>query len=219
MKNLIKIITIHIITSIHPIIFSQNNQDTTTTQTFSLNEVEISANRTLEKKKETAQQIKIIFNDEITHLQSQTSADLIQNSGSTFVQKSQQGGGSPVIRGFEASRVLLVIDGIRMNNLIYRSGHLQNIITTDNNAFEKVEIIYGPSSTIYGTDALGGVIHMYTKNPLLANDSQTIHLKATAFSRYGSVNNEMTHHLDFNLGFKKIASWTSFTYSDFGDLT
>lgn len=196
--------------------FSQNNTDTS--QTYPLNEVEVSANRVIEKKKETAQSIKLITNEEIVSLQSQTSADLIQNSGATFVQKSQQGGGSPVIRGFEASRVLLVIDGVRMNNLIYRSGHLQNIITTDNNAFEKVEVIYGPSSTIYGSDALGGVIHLYTKNPALATDSEKIKLKATAFSRYGSVNEEKTQHIDFNIGFKKFASWTSFTYSDFGDL-
>ncbi|RME18676.1 MAG: TonB-dependent receptor [Bacteroidetes bacterium] len=197
-------------------IYSQNQQDTS--KIISLNEIEISANRIIEKKKETAQSIKLLTNEEIVSLQSQTSADLIQNSGAAFVQKSQQGGGSPVLRGFEASRVLLVIDGVRMNNLIYRSGHLQNIITTDNNAFEKVEILYGPSSTIYGSDALGGVIHMYTKNPVLANDSEKIKIKATAFSRYGSANEEKTHHIDFNIGLKKFASWTSFTHSDFGDL-
>jgi hemoglobin/transferrin/lactoferrin receptor protein len=195
-----------------------NSINTDTIKVNTLQEVEVSANRIVEKKKETAQQIKTITKDELSFLQSQTSADVIQNSGATFVQKSQQGGGSPVIRGFEASRVLLVIDGIRMNNAIYRSGHLQNIITTDNNSFEKVEVIYGPSSTIYGSDALGGVIHLYTKNPLLANEEQKIKLKANAFSRYGNVNNESTNHIDFNLGLKKFASWTSFTYSQFGDL-
>lgn len=211
-KNTITLLFI----SICAFISAQNNPDTNKVNI--LQEVEISANRVSEKKKETAQQIKLLEQKEISELQSQTTADLIQNSGGTFVQKSQQGGGSPVLRGFEASRVLLVIDGIRMNNLIYRAGHLQNIITTDNNSFEKVEVIFGPSSTIYGSDALGGVIHIYTKNPILASDSENTKIKANVFTRYGSVNEENTHHLDFNVGFKKIASWTSFTYSKFGDL-
>lgn len=199
-------------------IYAQNNNIQDSIKTHQLQEIEISANRVLEKKKETAQQIAIIPKEEIAILQSQSTADLIQNTGNLFVQKSQQGGGSPVIRGFEASRVLLVIDGVRMNNLIYRSGHLQNSITTDNNAFEKVEIIYGPSSTIYGSDALGGVIHLYTQNPQLATDTHHTKLKANAFTRYGSVNHESTSHIDVNVGFKKFASFTSFTYSRFGDL-
>ncbi len=184
----------------------------------SLQEVEVSANRISEKKYTNAQQIHILEKDDIQTIQAQSTADLMQNSGNLFVQKSQQGGGSPVIRGFEASRVLLVIDGVRMNNLIYRAGHLQNIITTDNNAFEKTEVIYGPSSTIYGSDALGGVIHLYTRRPVLAEDSQQMNFKLNFFSRYGSVNNESTNHIDFNFGFKKFASFTSFTFSRFGDL-
>ena len=75
------------------------------------------------------------------------------------MQKSQSGGGSPLIRGFEANRVLLVIDGVRMNNAIYRSGHVHNAISIDANSLERTEVIFGPSSVGYGSDALGGVIH------------------------------------------------------------
>ena len=58
------------------------------------------------------------------------------------------GGGSPVIRGMESNRVLLVIDGVRMNNAIYRKGHLQNAITVAPNQLDKTEIVFGPSSVI-----------------------------------------------------------------------
>ncbi|NJN34367.1 MAG: TonB-dependent receptor plug domain-containing protein [Saprospiraceae bacterium] len=71
------------------------------------------------------------------------------------------------MRGFEASRVLLVVDGVRMNNLIYRSGHLQNAITVDQNMLDRVEVLFGTASTVYGSDALGGVVHFFTKKPLL----------------------------------------------------
>jgi hemoglobin/transferrin/lactoferrin receptor protein len=60
-----------------------------------------------------------------------------------------------------------------MNNAIYRSGHLQNSITVDANALEIVEVVFGPSSTIYGSDALGGVVHFYTKKPVFSKNDKT----------------------------------------------
>ncbi len=192
--------------------------DADTAKEVFLDEVIISANKVEESKNTVSQQVQLISAKTIANLNSQTSADLIASSGNVFVQKSQQGGGSVVLRGFEANRVLMVVDGVRMNNLIYRGGHLQNIITIDNNMLDHAEIVYGPTSTIYGSDALGGVIHFYTKKPQLANDSQNINIKVNAFSRYGSVNEELTNHVDFNIGMKKFASLTSFTMSDFSDL-
>ncbi len=184
----------------------------TTNKIVKINEVVISAFRYEEQQLETSPQIEILNKNSIKKLNAQTTADLLQNSGALFVQRSQQGGGSPVIRGFEANRVLLMIDGVRMNNLIYRAGHLQNIITADQNSLERVEVLYGPASSIYGTDALGGVIHLYTLSPELDQKS------GNAFFRYSSVNNEMTTHADINWGNTKYASMTSFTYSHFGDL-
>ena len=184
---------------------------------ITLKEITISVNKVAETKQTIAQQINAITAKEIENSHAQSTADLISSTGMAAVQKSQQGGGSPVLRGFEASRVLLVVDGVRMNNIIYRSGHLQNIVTLDNSSLDRVEVLYGPASTMYGSDALGGVIHMYTKKPLLAWEDKT-NLKVNAFTRFGSVNDEVTGHVDFNVGGKKIASLTSFTYSRFGDL-
>ena len=107
----------------------------------------------------------MIKQKDIKFLSQPTSAELLQSSGQVLVQKSQLGGGSPILRGFEANKVLLVVDGIRMNNAIYRGGHLQNIISIDNSMLEKVEVIYGPGSVVYGSDALGGVIHFHTLTP------------------------------------------------------
>ena len=119
------------------------------------------------------------------------------------------GGGSISIRGFEANRNVLVIDGVRMNNLINRSGHLQDVIKTDNSILDRLEILFGPSSTIYGSDALGGVVHMYTKKPMLASGEKKVNFCGNAFARYGSVDNELTGHVDLNIGVKKFASLTS----------
>jgi len=183
-----------------------------------LQEVVISANRIEEKKMNVSQEIQVITQEKIIQLQPQTTADLLANSGFVFVQKSQLGGGSINIRGFEANKNVLMIDGVRMNNLIYRAGHLQNIITTDNNIFDRVEILYGPASTIYGSDALGGVVHMYTRSPLFASGTKKSNICLNVSNRYSSVNNEFTSHIDVNAGFARIASLTSITVSSFGDL-
>jgi hemoglobin/transferrin/lactoferrin receptor protein len=192
-------------------------QSQDTLKTSYLDEVVISANRIPEARRHVAQQIKIISPQLILNLNAQTSADLLQNTGLVAMQRSQQGGGSPMMRGFEASRVLLMIDGVRMNNLIYRAGHLQNVITMDNNILDRAEVLFGPSSTMYGSDALGGVVHFYTRNPILAKDKNTL-FTGNAFSRFGTANNEKTFHADFTLSGKKVGSLTSFTISDFGDL-
>lgn len=183
-----------------------------------LRETVISANRSSQARSAVAQQVAILRRAEMEQLNSQTTADLIQNSGAAFVQKSQQGGGSPVLRGFEASRVLLVVDGVRMNNAIYRSGHLQNAITLDNAALERAEVIFGPASTVYGSDALGGAICFYTKNPVFATGDEKLKNTGSAFFRYGTVNGEKTAHADISLAGQKLGSFTSFTFSDFGDL-
>ncbi|HLF46795.1 MAG TPA: TonB-dependent receptor [Chitinophagaceae bacterium] len=182
-----------------------------------LEEVVISANKFAERKKNINQKIEVITAKTIAAINAQNIGDLLSSTGNVFIQKSQQGGSSPVLRGFEASRVLLVIDGIRMNNAIYRAGHLQNVITVDQNMLERVEVLYGPASTLYGSDALGGVIHLRTKVPQLAWEKKIL-LKTVAFSRFSSVNNEKTIHANFNMGGKKISWLQSFTYSYFGDM-
>lgn len=184
---------------------------------FEVNETVQIIDRIGEKKDRMAGTSVEINSREISLMNAQTSADLLQQSGEVFVQKSQMGGGSPNIRGFEANKVLIVVDGVRLNNAIFRGGHLQNVISIDQNMLEKVEILYGPGSVMYGSDALGGVMHFYTRKPEFGTSEKT-YFFGNAFARTSSVNFEKTAHLDFNVGGKRLASLTSITASDYGDL-
>lgn len=199
-------------------LYSQVIPPDTTNRTINLNEVVISANKVAENKKDVAQQVESISAKQIAQANPQTSADLLAQTGQVLVQKSQLGGGSPVLRGFEASRVVLTIDDVRMNNIIYRAGHLQNVVTIDPAMLERVEILFGPSSTVYGSDALGGVIHFHTKNPQLSLTSGKLNVKGNYGLRFSSADQEKNSHLDFNIGGNKFASLTSVSYSDFDDL-
>ena len=181
-----------------------------------LSEVVVYANKFPTASKNIVQTIGLITDKTFINQQANT-ADILTASGQVFVQKSQLGGGSPIIRGFEASRVLLMVDGVRMNSAIFRAGHLQNIITVDNMILDRVEINYGPSSTMYGSDALGGVVNLFTKNPTL-NTSTAWKTSGNAVLRYANGQNENRQHIDVNIANNKWAYLTSFTSSSFGDL-
>jgi hemoglobin/transferrin/lactoferrin receptor protein len=177
-----------------------------------LEEVVISANKFELKKKESPNQIELITAKQIAFQNSPNTANLLEQTGNVFVQRSQAGGGSPVLRGFEASRVLIVMDGVRINNAIYRAGHLQNVLRIDQSMLERAEVVFGPSSVMYGSDALGGVVHFRSKNPEFGVKSFRSYL------RHSTAIDEKTGHLDFNIGRKRLAFLTSFTFSDFGDV-
>jgi hemoglobin/transferrin/lactoferrin receptor protein len=146
-----------------------------------------------------------------------TSADILEETGNIMVQRTQGGGGSPILRGFEANKILLVVDGVRLNNAIYRNGHLQNSITIDPSILQRTEVIFGPTSIMYGSDALGGVIHYYTKDPGMGTDS-TILFDAQAYMQFASALKGLSGHLDFSVGKKHWASLTSITYKNLGDI-
>lgn len=192
--------------------------DQTAGDSIQLRELFVTGRRVLGDKLPVPQYVKTMDADRIDLMNPQTTADLLSGDGFLSVQKSQQGGGSPSIRGFEASRVLLVVDGVRMNNLIYRAGHLQNVITIDPSIVGQAEVLYGPASVGFGSDALGGVISFHTKAPTLAAGNSSVLFTGNAFSRFSSANSESTLHADFNIGGKKFASFTSLSYSKFGDL-
>ena len=183
-----------------------------------LQEAVISAMKFPEKKKNVVQKIDIISSAYIKKVNAQNTGDLLQSTGNVFVQKSQQGGSSPVIRGFEASRILMVVDGIRMNNAIYRSGHLQNVIIVDQNMLERVEVMYGPASTLFGSDALGGVIAFQTKAPQLSGTKGKVLTTGSAFGRFSTANLEKTGHADVSIGGSKFGILLSGTYSNFDDM-
>lgn len=176
-----------------------------------------SGSRFSEPKRDVPEQIDVLSRREIAFMAQPTGAELLQNTGTVFVQKSQLGGGSPTIHGFQANRILLVVDGVRLNNAITRSGHTQDLITVDQYALDRVEVVSGPSSVAFGSDALGGTIQLVTRTPdLLGPDS--IRCTGDAFFRYATATQEKTAHAGVELRGRKLASFTSITASDFGDL-
>lgn len=181
-----------------------------------LDEVEV-VGRDNTKSKDILNKVERISSDQIVQSQSQNSAEALEKNAGVYIQRSQLGGGSPILRGFEANRVLLVVDGVRMNNAIYRSGHLQNAISVGAATLEDLEVIYGPGSLMYGSDALGGVVHFKTKSPTYRYLDNTPPSEGSFLLR-GSTMGNYSVHGDVTLRASKLASLTSVSYSHFADL-
>lgn len=182
-----------------------------------IGEMVVSATKWNQSSSDLSSKITTIKAKDIALQNPQTAADLLSNSGEVFIQKSQQGGGSPMIRGFATNRLLYVVDGVRMNTAIFRSGNIQNVISIDAFAIESAEVLFGPGSVIYGSDAIGGVMNFRTLNPKFSKTDKPL-TKANALMRYSSANKEKTGHFDVMVGWKKWAILTSVSANDFSDL-
>lgn len=184
---------------------------------FELETVVVSATRWRQNTGDVPSEITVISGKDVQLQQPQTAADLLGVSGKVFVQKSQQGGGSPMIRGFATNRLLYTVDGVRMNTAIFRGGNIQNVISLDPFAIERTEVLFGPGSVMYGSDAIGGVMSFQSLKAQLSLNNETL-VSGKADFRVSSANNERTGHFDVNVGWKKWAMLTSFSSFDFDHL-
>ncbi|MBL8858087.1 MAG: TonB-dependent receptor [Planctomycetes bacterium] len=80
-----------------------------------------------------------------------------------WMQETNLGGGAPILRGLVGEKILIVIDGVRINDATTRLGPNQSLNTIDPAIIERVEIVRGPSAVQYGSDAMGGTILLYTR--------------------------------------------------------
>ncbi|MBA2351490.1 MAG: TonB-dependent receptor plug domain-containing protein [Burkholderiales bacterium] len=133
-----------------------------------LPEIGVTATRAEREVFKTPQAINVITNREVIESNAAATPDILQGEAGILIQKSNTGGGSPFIRGLTGKQVLLLVDGVRVNNSYFRFGPHQYLNTIDPNVIERIEVVRGPSSVLYGSDALGGVINVITKRPGLS---------------------------------------------------
>lgn len=181
-------------------------------------EIVVSATRWRQTSSDVPSEIITITPVEVGLQNPQTAADLLEVSGKVFIQKSQLGGGSPMIRGFATNRLLYTVDGVRMNTAIFRGGNIQNVISLDPYATESTEVFFGPGSVIYGSDAIGGVMSFQTLVPQFSLSNKEASITGKAEVRHSSADNEMTGHFDVNIGWKKWALVTSISSFDYSHL-
>ena len=112
---------------------------------------------------DSPRQIVVVTAQDIRRRNYRSTPDALSDVLGVFVQETNDGGGSPIIRGLVGNQVLILIDGIRLNNGAYRLGPNQYLNTIDLNQIERIEVVRGAGSVLYGSDALGGVVNVITR--------------------------------------------------------
>ncbi len=128
-----------------------------------LNVKAVSASRHEQRQIDSPRSMSVITAAEIKLRNYRTVPEALNEVVGVMVQETNYGGGSPIIRGMIGNRILILVDGIRLNNSIYRLGPNQYLNTIDLSQVERIEVIRGPGSVLYGSDAMGGLVNVITK--------------------------------------------------------
>jgi outer membrane receptor protein involved in Fe transport len=145
-----------------------------------------------------------------------STAEVLREEPGVMVQKTTHGHGAPIVRGLIGKQVLLLYDGIRLNKPTFRSGGNQYLNTIDLEALDRIEVIRGPTSVLYGSDALGGAVNLIPGLPTAVGSSLTV--TPSAGTRYSSADNGRAAHLRLSLGDAETVLQTGASYKKIGDL-
>ena len=134
-----------------------------------------------------------------------------------MVQQTNRGGGAPYIRGMIGPQVLVLVDGVRLNNSTWRTGPLQYLNTVDPWTVEHLEVVRGPGSVLYGSDALGGVVQLFTSDPPRPGAGQWMARPAGGF-RWSTADQGLSSRISLAAGYDNYAVVGGASFKRFGDL-
>lgn len=143
-----------------------------------------------------------------------TMPELLMGTPGVFLQKTNHGGGSAFVRGLTGNQALIMLDGIRFNNSTFRYGPNQYLNTIDLYTIDKVEVIKGAGSVQYGSDALGGVIQLFSRDL----DFGAGAFKAKAIAKTVSADMEYTGRGEVSYQSSRFVFAAGYTNRTFGDL-
>lgn len=157
----------------------------------------------------------VVSREDLSRRPARTTPEALFESEGVFLQKTNHGGGAPILRGLYGQHVLLLVDGVRLNNGTVRSGPNQYLNTVDPFLVEQLEVVRGPGSVLYGSDALGGVVNVRTFWPRFASETTPI---GAVRAQAGSADQSLQGHLRAGVSLQDTAVAGALTLRDFNDL-
>jgi hemoglobin/transferrin/lactoferrin receptor protein len=180
------------------------------------NEIVISARRMESDEFSSPEALSVLNAIALKQESARSTPEALMGTTGVFIQKTNHGGGSPFIRGLTGNQNLQMIDGIRLNNSSFRYGPNQYLSTIDPMVIQKIEVVRGSGSVLYGSDALGGVLQVFTKNPVFSDSG--FKAGGRIFGKWMTDEMEKTGRGEIELSGEKATFLGGFTYHDFGDI-
>ena len=188
-----------------------NKKDSDSTKVYQVQQISVFGSSMFMFKMNDNLSVMTISDEGIKNQSVSMLPDLFLGNSSIYIQKTNYGGGSPIIRGMIGNRVLILIDGVKVNNSIFRYGPNQYLNSINPHIIERVEVINGPGSVMYGSDALGGVINIITKSNLREN-------KIESYSRYSTGDNGFYQNISLGDNFNQVSLLFSGSYKKTKDV-
>jgi iron complex outermembrane receptor protein/hemoglobin/transferrin/lactoferrin receptor protein len=168
-----------------------------------------------DKEFDSPRSIEVIDEDDMKRLQGRSTPEMVGETTGVFVQKTAHGHGAPIIRGVIGIHNLILFNEIRLNNSTWRTGPIQYLNLIDPFSIEKIEILRGPGSLLYGSDAVGGVISVFGSSPLLTDQPV---LSPGLSGKFSSADLGYAGHYGLRLGCRHFGTVFGGSYKSFGDL-
>lgn len=181
-----------------------------------LEQVQVTATRRPESTLEVPAATTVIGRERIREAAAQSAMDLLHGETGTFVQQTTPGQAVVIVRGLKGSEVLHLVDGFRLNNAIFRNAPNQYIALVDGQAIARIEVVRGPSSALYGGDAMGGVVQMFTAEPEIKGEAWSA--AGRLRSLYGSADHSTLTRFEGHGGRAGLVASGGVTYQDVGEL-
>jgi TonB-dependent heme/hemoglobin receptor len=177
-----------------------------------LDALQVTATRRAEATLEVPVAVTVIGREEIRALGAQTVMDVLHGEPGTFVQQTTPGQAVVIVRGLKGSEVLHLVDGFRLNNAIFRNAPNQYIALVDGQMLQQLEVVRGPMSTLYGGDAMGGVVQMLSWDPRF--EGETWQRQAGVRAQYASADSSLLSRVDGAVGNQRLVLSGGLTYQD-----
>ena len=179
-------------------------------------EVVVTVQRMPQAQFESPYPVSVLNTAQLIQYAPRSAAEALEGLTGVWMQKTNHGGGSPFVRGLTGNQTLLMVDGIRLNNAISRYGPNQYFNTIDPNSTERIEVVRGSGSVQYGSDALGGVVHVLTKSPTFSPEGWQV--KGNLYGKYMSSGMEQSGRGELTLSHERFALYGGVSARNFGDL-
>jgi hemoglobin/transferrin/lactoferrin receptor protein len=141
--------------------------------------------------------------------------DALSAISGVFLQQTTPGQGAAIVRGLKGSAVLHLVDGIRLNNAIFRSAPTQYLALVPTSGIERLEVIRGTPTSLYGSDAIGGVVQVITRIPKF--DSENFDVRADAMVSFDTAEDGQMLNATLDFGNRRYAASLSGEYRTTGD--
>ena len=186
-----------------------------TTPAAVLDPVQVTATRVAESVFDVPQPVTVLTAQDISEKSPQVMAELLRGQPGVFFQQTGAGQGMAIVRGLKGAEVLHLVDGFRLNNAFFRTAPSQYIALIDPYNISQLEVLRGPYATLYGSDAMGGVVQITTPEERFTTDKPDY--RTHLLSHYATADLAKVGRVSHAIGTKTFSLAGGYTIASYGN--